>query len=303
MGSKQISDTCKSRQLALLDWIEQQYQEVRVLANKSDTHLPLDGWWFNDNRGSNAFKGVEALAAFNTPRPNVGTIEDEYRALFGSLEGFDDYYQRLIRAEIVQLVGRNRAHLYPDKQFIICLVGTNQDLSFLTSEYSLTVVSKEAFELCPEAGSSDQITRWKILQAVGQLQDRGQKLTQEAIASLTGKSQELISKISKEFGGWRVLKKLLLALLGLYRGGNNFSELTDEEKWLAESYLPGLLDESPEIAVEEVGALIRTYGLSAFLRILTAASPRTQTKLLALAMQALPATFQLELMALIEGGG
>jgi hypothetical protein len=300
MGSNQISDSCKSRQLALLEWIKQQHPEVKVLANKADSHLPLDGWWFNDNRGSNAFKGVEALAAFNTPRPNLGVIQDEYRALFGSLEGFEEYYQELIQSEIVQLIGRPRAHQYPEKQFTLYLTTTNQDLSYLT-DLGCQVDSKEAFELTPLAGTSDQITRWKILQAVGQLQ--GQKLTQEAIASLIGKSQELVSKIAKEFGGWKTLKKILLALLGVYRDGNNFHSLTKHEKWQAETYLPGLLDKPPEDAVQGISKVIQVYGLRPFLRVLTAATPQTQVRLLTLVMQALPVSLQSELIVLVEGSG
>jgi hypothetical protein len=241
MGSNQISESCKIRQLALLEWITQQHQEVKVLGNKADSHLPLDGWWFCDNRGSNAFKGVEALAAFNTPRPNVGVIQDEYRALFGSLEGFEQYYQELIQSEITQLTGRPRAHQYPEKQFTLYLTSTNQDLSFLT-ELGCRVLEKEAFSLTPLAGTPDQITRWKILQAVEQLQDQGQKITQEALASLIGKSQGLISKIAKEFGDWKAFKKLLLVLLGLYRGSNNFASLDENEKSLIEEYLSPVVD-------------------------------------------------------------
>jgi hypothetical protein len=243
MGSNQISEACKKRQLALLAWITQKHQQVKVLANKSDSHLPLDGWWFNDNRGSNAFKGVEALAAFNMPRPNLGVIQDEYRALFGSLDGFEDYYQGLVEAEIVQVIGRPRVHLYPEEQFTLYLISTNQELSYL-NDLGCRVQDKEAFDLTPLAGTPDQITRWKILQAVGQLQDQRQKITQEALATLIGKSQGLISKIAKEFGDWKAFKKLLLALIGLYRGSNNFACLGENEKSLIEEYLSPVVDVS-----------------------------------------------------------
>lgn len=147
----------------------------------------------------------DAIAAFNIPRVNLGTARDEYLALIGNLEEFDEYYSSLQRAEIIQLIGRQRAQLYHNKNFTIYLVGTNQDVSYL-QEYGIRVINKEAFELCPEAGTPDQITRWKILMAVGQLLELGQKLTQEAIACLIGKSQELVSKIASEFGGWKSFK-------------------------------------------------------------------------------------------------
>ncbi|MEW6497850.1 MAG: hypothetical protein AB1589_35920, partial [Cyanobacteriota bacterium] len=150
-------------------------------------------------------------------------------------------YQGLVEAEIIQTGGRQRVHLYPEREFTLYIASSNQDLSYLT-DLGCKVINKEAFELTPLAGTPDQITRWKILQAVGQLQDQGQKITQDAIAALIGKSQELISKIAKEFGGWSRLKKILLVLLGLYRGSNNFSELNENEKSLIEDYLSPVVD-------------------------------------------------------------
>ncbi len=304
MGSNQISDACKSRQLALLEWIQGQHQEVKVLANKADSHLSLDGWWFNDNRGSNAFKGVEAIAAFNVPRPNLGVIQDEYRTLFGSLEGFEHYYQKLIQSEVIQLVGRSRAHLYPDKQFTLYLTSTNQDLSFLT-DLGCRIVDKEAFELTPLAGTAEQITRWKVLQAVRKLQDQGEKLTQEAIATLTGKSQALISKVAKNFGGWARLKKLLLALLGFYRGSNNFTELTEQEQDFINGYLSPVIDttveaiataETPEDVQSEMDGLTAAFthcaeylGWRKFLHALGSIPASSQANFLSIIMQAIGA--------------
>ncbi len=303
MGSNQISDTCKSRQLALLEWIQGQHQEVKVLANKADSHLPLNGWWFNDNRGSNAFKGVEALAAFNVPRPNLGIIQDEYRTLFGSLENFEQYYQQLIQSEIIQLIGRPRAHQYPEKQFSIYLISTNQDLSFLT-DLGCRTVDKEAFELTPLAGTAEQITRWKILQAVGQLQDQKEKLTQEAIATLTGKSQALISKVAKHFGGWARLKKLLLALLGFYRASNNFETFTEQEQDFINGYLSPVIDSTVEaIATAETQSDVQSemdglmaalthcasqLGWKKFLQALASIPNSSQVNLLSVVMQAVP---------------
>jgi transcriptional regulator with XRE-family HTH domain len=300
MGSKRISDACKARQKAFLEWVVTQHDdsEVRVLANLADTHLPLSGWWFNDNRSTNTFKGVGAIAAFNTPRVNLGAVQDEYLALFGNLEGCDEYYSYLIRAETIQLIGRQRAHLYPNRNFTIYLAGTNQDVSYL-QEYGIRVINKEAFELCPEAGTPDQVTRWKICLAMRQLQDQGQKLTQEAIASTVGVTQGRISQIVAEFGGWKSFKKILAVLLGLYRGTNNFSSLSDEEQWLARNYLPGLLDQPPEVAIQEVGLVIRAYGVSTFLRILAASTPQTQARLLALVI----AGKAFEFLILDRGGG
>jgi transcriptional regulator with XRE-family HTH domain len=134
---------------------------------------------------------------------------------------------------------------------------------------------------------------------MGQLQDQGQKITQQAIASTVGVTQGRISQIVAEFGGWKSFKKILAVLLGLYRGTNNFSSLSDEEQWLARNYLPGLLDQPPEVAIQEVGLVIRAYGVSTFLRILAASTPQTQARLLALVI----AGKAFEFLILDRGGG
>ncbi|HEY9650280.1 MAG TPA: hypothetical protein V6C95_06430 [Coleofasciculaceae cyanobacterium] len=286
MGSNEVSDSCKQRQVNLLNRLLAIHKGkyVKVLALKRDSHLQKDGYWYLESRGSNEFMGCDVLVAFNTPRPNLGDIEDEYRAIFGSLEGFDSYYQHLIASEIVQLIGRPRANLYPDKQITIYIVGTGLDLEFL-KEYGVKLQTVEAFQICPEAGTAAQITRWKILEATRLITEQGGKLTQTAIAELAGKSQELISKLAKDFGGWKRFKKLLLALIEPYRDGNNFSGLSEDDRWLAESYLPALLDESP---IEQLGQLYCAVRWERFVQILSAATPRTQARVLGLIFQALP---------------
>jgi hypothetical protein len=249
------------------------------------------------------------MAVFGIPYQNVGHLQALYQTLTGDFapldretphEGLQRFIEAHVQAELEQAVGRLRSHLRPNEQLTFLIVG-DYDLSFL----GMPVEQVEAFQIAPEAGTDAQITRWKMREAVRTLKNQGKKLTQDAIASAIGKSQELISKIAKEWGGWTRLKKLLLVLLDpLYSGSNNFEMLTDEEKSIAQSYLPLALDEPPEEAVEQIGAIIQAYGIRAFLRILTASTPQTQAKLIALVMQALPLGFQSELlMIFIEGGG
>ena len=134
--------------------------------------------------------------------------------------------------------------------------------------------------------------------------EQGEKVTQQAIASLAEISQPAIAKIAASFGGWKCLKKILLALLDpLYSSSNNFTELTDEEKWLVQTYLPCLLSETPEVTVQGISEVIQVYGVCPFLRVLTAATPKTQARLLALVIQGLPVSLQSELIVLLEGGG
>jgi hypothetical protein len=304
---KDRSDSLKERIAALRKALEERYPGL-VFGDWKSHAQTGDGQWFVNLRGSNEFQHVPALAVFGVPYQNIGYLQALYQTLTGEFapldrgnphEGLQQFIEAHTQAEIEQGVGRLRAHLRPNEHLTFVFVG-DYDLSFLR----LPVEQVEAFQICPEAGTDAQITRWKILEAVRTLKSQGEKLTQDAIATFAEVSQPLISKIASQFGGWKQLSKLLLALLDpFYSGSNNFLELTDEEKWLAQTYLPGLLDESQEAAVQEIGTVVQVYGISAFLRIMIAATPQTQARLLALVIQALPANFQSELVALIEGSG
>ncbi len=185
----------------------------KVLASKKDKHLPKDGYWHHHSRATNEFKGVEILVVFGTPNPNVGAVQDEYRALFGSLEGFEAYYQHLVRSEIIQLVGRQRPHLYREQQFYIYMIGTDQDLSFLTERYGIKVIERQSFEFCPEAGTPKQASRWKILLVAQQLKAAGQKVTAKAIAAATGLSERWVRELASNYeGGFAQFKKAELFL-------------------------------------------------------------------------------------------
>jgi hypothetical protein len=302
---KDRSESLKRRVAILRRALEERYPGIVFGDWKSHAEAG-DGQWFVNLRGSNEFQDAPALAVFGIPYQNVGYLQAKYQTLTGefapldretSHEGLQQFIEAHTQAEIEQAVGRLRSHLRPDEELTFIFVG-DYDLSFLGGE----VDQIEAFQITPEAGTPAQITRWKILEAVRHLQGQGEKVTQQAIASLAKISQPAIAKIAASFGGWKRLSKLLLALLNpLYSGSNNFESLTNEEKWLAETYLPCLLDEPPEDAVQEIAAVIQVYGISTFLRILTAATPQTQARLLLLVMRTLPIEGQSELLNLIEG--
>ena len=222
MGSGEWSERCLERLQTLTKALEQQHPELPLLGNKRYAEvLKLEGWWFNHNRGSNEFKGKKAITAFGSPYVHVGAAQDEYLALFGSLDGFDEYYQQLVEAEIIQLIGRQRSHLYPDEQFKLYLVGTNQDLSFLSVRFGIRVTQKEAFEICPEAGTKTQAGRWAILIAISEAIATGKKLAKIStteVAQAVGVTQGRISQLVKALGGWREFKKLLAPLCNSCKG-------------------------------------------------------------------------------------
>ena len=283
MGSGDWSKRCLERLQALTKTLKQRHLELPLLGNKRYAEaLKLEGWWFNHNRGSNEFKGKKAIAAFGSPYVHVGAAQDEYLALFGNLDSFDEYYQQLVKAEIIQLIGRQRSHLYPDEQFKLYLVGTNQDLSFLSVRFAIQVTQQEAFEICPEAGTKTQAGRWAILKAVSEAIATGKKLAQIStteVAHAVGLTQGRISQLVKALGGWREFKKLLVPLCNPCREFNNFSTQV-EDGWLRVIFnLP------PLEAVKEAVEIVKAVGVDELQNL---ASFETRVRLVGMLLSLLP---------------
>jgi hypothetical protein len=217
LRSNSVSDDAMERLQTITDTLKTTYGDFKIIGPKSfmkpkgdrTKTLDLDGWWFNHSRGTNDFAGESNLAFVGMPRLNIGAIQDEYFALNGTLEGWEDHYRRLMNEEILQGVGgRQRASRYPDQQFnAFVLVGETKDdddfewddLSWLET-YGAKVITKTAFEINPQAGSEVQCTRHKIFQAIKECLDNGIKTTQAAIAKVIGQSQQAISKTLKQAG-------------------------------------------------------------------------------------------------------
>ncbi|MBH8556153.1 hypothetical protein I8751_28225 [Nostocaceae cyanobacterium CENA357] len=131
-----------------------------------------------------------------------------------------------------------------DLTFYFC---ADYDLSFLLAELpgvKLEVVDASDFYI--EAGSRDQQTGHAIVNAFTQLWQSHQKIGQTAIASLADVSQAWVSRFTQRWGGWQRFKKILLLLLdSLYSGSNeNFTDMSEDERWLAREYFPILITES-----------------------------------------------------------
>ena len=277
-----------------------------------------DGQWFVNLRGSNEFQNRSALAVFGIPYQNIGYLQALYQTLtgcYGSLneelpcEGLQRFIDAHVEADIEQAMGRLRSALRssadapnvatasltlslirPEEQLTFYFVG-DYDLSFL----GVPVEQVEAFLIAPEAGTAAQITRWKIQEAFGQLTGSGEKITQQKLALEANITQGRLSQIAVEFGGWGVLKKILASLLdGNNSTTNNFSGLSEEERWLAQTYLPLVVNE----ALSEIGIAVKAYGVNGFLRILQSCSFSTQVRLLSRIVEVMPEGVQQELRIL-----
>jgi hypothetical protein len=196
-----MTDKAFDRVKSVLQELGKTYGDIPLIAHKCQgKKLDIEGYWFNHNRGSNAFAGNPNFASLGLPYPNKGAIEDEYFALNGNLDGFEEYYESRNKEEILQSVGRQRVNRYPNQQFhYFALVPQGTDLSWL-SQYGAKVIVKDAFEITTEAGSETQFARHQLLQAAMQCLEKGVKVTQTAIAQVFNKSQQSVSKALRKAG-------------------------------------------------------------------------------------------------------
>jgi len=273
-----------------------------------------DGYHFRDGRGINRFQDKSALVSIGVPYPNIGRLQAEFQTLTGCYVSLSDsrfseescsdfavaenldiqpaiqkqfqlFVDSHVQSEIIQEAGRLRSHKRPTEQLTYYFVG-DYDLSFLLDTYSdAKFQCLEAFSITPLAGTPYEQNKWVILQAVRQIKESGEKLTQVAIAKTANMTQGRISQIAKEFGGWARFQKVLMALLkGLCNGTNSPEVLDVETSWLAKTYLP-LLAENPDNhssveIVKEIGALLLVYKHKMFCAILRETSIQTKATIL-----------------------
>jgi hypothetical protein len=197
MLSGNYSDTTIKRIMA----IQNIYGDMPVIAHKSvQDKLWNDGYWFNHNRGSNDFAGEPNLMMINLPKPNLGAVKDEYLAINGHHDGFEEYYDRLVNDEIFQGVGRQRVNRYPDQEFnLYFITPEHTDLSWLEA-YGAKVIVKTGFEINPLAGNQKQITRYRTVETIKQFIQDGIKITQTAIAKALDLTPQAIQKTLREAG-------------------------------------------------------------------------------------------------------
>jgi hypothetical protein len=168
------------------------------------------------------------------------------------------------------------------------------DLNFLLNELpGVKLESVDAFQLCPEAGNASEQTGHAIVNALTQLWQSKQKITQPAIANIAEISQAWVSRFTQRWGGWQHFKKLLLLLLDSLNSGSNknLADLDDDEKWLARTYFPMLIPESESslpTVLEGVAEVAEVLGTRAMRRVLHSCCPAVRASLLMIVLSCLP---------------
>ncbi|BAY95628.1 MULTISPECIES: PriCT-2 domain-containing protein [unclassified Tolypothrix] len=278
------------KKLGIIEW--------KQLALKTEDYIEYSH--FVDGRGVNRFSDCDAIASFGIPYQNIGAVAAHLQVMTGqqvklgnSVDILQKYLTELIRAEIIQEIGRLRAHRRSNEEltFYFC---ADYDLSFLLDELpgvKLEVV--DACTLCTEAGSRDQQTGHAIVKAFTQLWESQQKIGQKAIAKIIDTTQGWVSRFTQRWGGWARFKKLLLLLLdSLYSDSNkNFTDLAEDEQWLVSEYFPILCQQpelSPDGLLDEVVLVAKTIGNRAMERVLHECTPQVRANLLIAVLSCLP---------------
>ena len=219
--SNQFSDTAIARCQHLIDTITSNKQKTGLITHKElkehfldHPRLALTGHWFKDNRGSNDFRSFNQLIAIGSPNQNIGAITDACYCL--GLD-FQDYYNHLKQAEVVQMVGRQRADLNPDQHHSVYYL--NSDDHELTiaglAKYGYQDINiLDAATVTPLAGTNQQKRILEVLATGFALHQSGERVTQENIAKKLGFSTEGLRKaVNLKFSS---IKKLITMLAGKF---------------------------------------------------------------------------------------
>lgn len=278
LGSSTYSESALKRVSAATDAINKNAgYSVPIISLKAyQKQLGAHGYWFVDNRGSNDFERLENLIAVGSPYPNVGSVQDNYYALYGTLDGFNEYYAHLVSSEILQFTGRPRPHRYKDQQFHLWFINSGLDLDFLT-EYGATVVNQHGFELANVAGNEYQYRMYSIIKTILALTKDGGKITQEAIAHMMNISgskkkvtQSSISQFLKSAGV--TLSELASKIIS--GPINDSNRLTNNSDWLLkDSYFRALFNLDPLEILKELIPVILDVGWRDFRETLLAECP------------------------------
>jgi len=291
---------------ALISQIRQDNPGVTAIVDfKRHAQAGVRHWWV-DSRGINDLENCGTLVLIGKPCRNLNELEAEFYILFGRSpqEGtervkyqiktqhqlpngvqpyfemdasidpdFRNFVRRRILGDIHQAIGRLRAHRRPNKRLKVYFLG----------DYALdiAVTLKRASDITLEAATKTERVEMAIKGAVQQLKSTGGKVTQQAIADLTGYSQQYISR-------FRVLLQTLLEPLNSKSSKNGEPPPPTYESppepsqidWMSSQYVP-LLAESPlhELLNGVLGSF-EAYGTAAWRQIWDAAPAAAQLKIL-----------------------
>jgi hypothetical protein len=203
---------------------------------------------FINSQGTNAIAGVPRLVIDGLPCPNLESLRHDYAVSTGNDpdgEDFDRYIHHQILRIIKQEIGRLRANLYPDRIFEVVLL-TDYDFSGLIPANQLKQI--KAHEITPNAESVKERTKRLILESVEKLQETGQKITERAVASLSGLTRSVVNRA----------RQFLDEILAQFTISNPYSKVGQAEN-LTESEIDLINDATAYLAASSDDSLLTEF--------------------------------------------
>lgn len=305
---RQRADSMKDERIpALKSYLKAHHKDDIAFFDHKVYAEAKDGYHFRDNRGVNRFEGKSALASIGIPYSNIGALKAEFQLLYGYCpdeegdEKFNAFVDEKVNGEIIQNCGRLRANRSDDQKTYYSIA--EYDINFLSEAFpGATIKSQHITDFCIDAASSGDRTVSVVLSAIKDVMSSGQKLTQQVVASIAGVTQGTVSKIISKLGGWKKLKKLFHLLLESFNSTrNNFQNLDENAKWIAQQWFPELIDPpfdvpDPLNVVSEVVNAAKAHGTKKFVDILTHTDFETRVGILACFIRILPDYMQQEFL-------
>ena len=315
---KQRRDTQQERIKIAVEAIAQRHQgEVGLIDHKSviGSYSSLElktGYWFRDTRGSNQFLKTNALISIGRPCPNLGQIASEYQVLTGwtvqpdKVTGrYGGWVNRKINSELIQDVGRLRAHLRPTETLHAYLVADLDEkaISAIRLAYpTATVLIEDVYDIAPEAASKGTQTLRGIIEAVWASLKEGTTATIEQVADKLNLAKCTVTFTLKDrLGiGFKALKKSLVLLLeGLY-SKTKLSDLDEDALYIATEYLPNIVRDFEDGHLTAADIVVEVVNTAeAIPQILTAVPIPILCRLLGALTTLLPQRIRAEIRELI----
>lgn len=212
---------------AITKALKEKYPDLVKVSFKSHADQG-DLRWFLESRGANDAEQASALVLEGVPCPNIEALKAEFTCRYGrppepgvekirypieatnqdligtnpyleikdsSDREFREFVRKKILSAIKQGLGRLRANRRPGEELVVYFLGD------YPLDFPVELITP--IEIAPEAASKKERFELALTEAIAQLQDEGKKVTQTALAQITGYSQQYLSKF----------KKLLLLLI------------------------------------------------------------------------------------------
>ena len=198
MGMQRGADQQK-RAAAIVAHYLQADPATKVIDFKKFVENGMGAWW-RDSRGTNDFEQINKLILIGTPCRNLADLQAEYAVLMRAYpdesdRSFKAFTDRAILADIHQAIGRLRAHRRPNESLEIIFL-SNFPLDVPTCKV-------KAIEITLEAATKWERFVLAVEAAIASLNAADKKVTQSAIAAISGYRQQYLSR------HWVLLQTLL----------------------------------------------------------------------------------------------